>query len=269
LETISIFRGLMMQAFFTELYKYRYLIQVLVVRDIKKKYRRSILGVLWSILNPLLMMAVTSMVFSTIFRFDIPNYLLYLLTGQILFNFYAESTNFAMSSIIDNSALIRKIYIPKYLFPLSRVISSCVNLLFTFPALLVVILVTGQPLHLATLSFIVPLVLFFFFCLGVGLILSTMAVYFRDVFHLYGVLISLLSYATPIFYPEKIVPAKYILLLKCNPLYYFFKGFRMAIYDGVWPTAPLLFHCFIIAAAALGVGCYVFRKHQNRFILYI
>ena len=105
-----------MKKFLIELYKYRFLIKVLVVRDIKKKYRRSVLGVLWSVLNPILMMAVTSMVFSTIFRFDIPNYLLYLLTGQILFNFYAESTNFAMGSIIENSALIRKIYIPKYLF---------------------------------------------------------------------------------------------------------------------------------------------------------
>ena len=103
-----------MQAFFTELYKYRYLIQVLVVRDIKKKYRRSILGVLWSILNPLLMMAVTSMVFSTIFRFDIPNYLLYLLTGQILFNFYAESTNFAMSSILDTENLYTQIFVPSF-----------------------------------------------------------------------------------------------------------------------------------------------------------
>ncbi|WP_337773973.1 ABC transporter permease [Mitsuokella jalaludinii] len=258
-----------MNAFIKELYKYKYLIQELVVRDIKKKYRRSVLGVVWSILNPLLMMAVTAMVFSTLFRFDIKNYPLYLLTGQILFTFFAESTNFAMSSIIDNGGLIRKIYIPKYLFPLSRVVSSCVNLLFTFPALLLIILVTGQPLTLEMISFLIPLFLFFFFCLGVGLILSTMAVYFRDMFHLYGVLINLLSYATPIFYPEKIVPAQFILLLKLNPLYYFFKAFRMSIYDGVLPSAPLLFHCTLLAAVTFFVGCYVFKRYQNRFILYI
>lgn len=98
-----------MKSFIEELYKYKYLIQELVVRDIKKKYRRSVLGVVWSILNPLLMMIVTAMVFSTLFRFDIRNYPLYLLTGQVLFTFYAESTNFAMSSIIENGGLIRKI----------------------------------------------------------------------------------------------------------------------------------------------------------------
>lgn len=137
--------------------------------------------------------------FSTLFRFDIKNYPLYLLIGQILFTFYAESTNFAMSSVIDNSGLIRKIYIPKYLFPLSRVISSGVNLLFTIPALFIIILFTGQPLNWRMLTFVLPLALFFVFCLGIGLILATMAVYFRDMFHLYGVLINLLSYATPIF----------------------------------------------------------------------
>lgn len=258
-----------MKNFLMELYKYRFLIKVLVTRDIKKKYRRSVLGVLWSVLNPILMMAVTSMVFSTIFRFDIPNYLLYLLTGQILFNFYAESTNFAMGSIIENSALIRKIYIPKYLFPFSRVISSCVNLCFTFPALILVILLTGKELDWAMLSFIIPLTLFFFFCLGTGLILSTMGVYFRDVFHLYSVLLSLLSYATPIFYPEKIVPDQYWFLLKCNPLYYFFKAFRMSVYEGGVPTEPLLWHCFLIAAVFFAVGCYVFHRNQNHFILYI
>ena len=258
-----------MKAFIEELYKYKYLIQELVVRDIKKKYRRSVLGVVWSILNPLLMMAVTAMVFSTLFRFDIKNYPLYLLTGQILFTFYAESTNFAMSSIIENGGLIRKIYIPKYLFPLSRVISSCVNLFFTIPALILIILVTGQPLTFAMLSFIVPLLLFFIFCLGVGLILATMAVYFRDMFHLYGVLLNLLNYATPIFYPEKIVPAQFDLLVKLNPLYYFFKAFRMSVYDGVLPTAPLLFHCTMIAAVVFIIGCYVFKKYQNHFILYI
>ena len=118
--------------FISELLQYRFLIHELVIRDIKKKYRRSVLGVVWSILNPLLMMTVTAMVFSTIFRFSVENYPLYLLIGQIMFTLYAESTNFAMSSIIENGSLIKKVYIPKYLFPLSRVISSCVNFLSSY-----------------------------------------------------------------------------------------------------------------------------------------
>lgn len=252
-----------------ELYRYKYLIEELVTRDIKKKYRRSVLGVLWSILNPLLMMTVTAMVFSTLFRFDIANYPLYLLTGQILFAFYAESTNFAMSSIIENGCLINKIYVPKYLFPLSRVMSSCVNLLFTIPALLIIILVTGHPLSLAMVTFVIPLLLFFFFCMGVGLLLTTMAVYFRDMFHLYGVLLNLLNYATPIFYPENIVPEEYKFLLQMNPLYYFFKAFRQALYEGNFPSGELLLTCFCIALITFIAGCLVFRKYQNRFILYI
>lgn len=255
--------------FISEFYKYRFLIHELVVRDIKKKYRRSVLGILWSILNPLLMMTVTAMVFSTLFRFDIKNYPLYLLVGQILFTFYAESTNFAMSSIIDNSGLIRKIYIPKYLFPLSRVVSSGVNLLFTLPALLIIILATGQPISWRMLTFVFPLALFFIFCLGVGLILTTMAVYFRDMFHLYGVLLNLLSYATPIFYPESIVPAKFSFLLKLNPLYYFFKCVRQALYGNSIPSLHLMLYCGILAICAIAVGILVFRKFQNHFILYI
>jgi len=254
---------------YLSLYKYKYLIEELVIRDIKKKYRRSILGVVWSMLNPLLTMSITAMVFSTLFRFDIDNYPLYLLTGQILFTFYAESTGFAMSSIIDNACLIKKVYVPKYLFPISRVISSCINLLFTLPALIVIIVITGHNFTVEMFSFILPLFLFFLFCIGIGLILATMAVYFRDVFHLYGVFINLLSYATPIFYPEKIVPQQFFFLIELNPLYYFFQAFRMSIYQGILPSANIIGVCTLIAIITFVCGCLIFKKYQNNFILYI
>lgn len=252
-----------------EIYHYRYLLHQLVVRDIKKKYRRSVLGVLWSVLNPLLMMSITAMVFSTLFRFSIANYPLYLLVGQITFTFFAESTNFAMTSILENGALLKKIYIPKYLFPLARIMSGCVNLLFTLPALLLIILVTGQSLTINMLSFIFPLLLFFFFCLGVGLFLSTIVVYFRDVYHLYSVLLSLLSYATPIFYPENIVPAEYRWVLDYNPLYYYVKAFRQTLYNGELPESTLLLICCVCAVVSICIGSWIFKRHENRFILYI
>lgn len=257
-----------MNSFISEIYKYRFLIHELVVRDIKKKYRRSVLGILWSVLNPLLMMAVTAMVFSTIFRFSIANYPLYILIGQIMFTFFSESTNFAMTSIIENSTLLKKVYIPKYLFPLTRVMSSCINLFFSLPALIVIIIVTGQRLRLEMLTFIFPLFLLFIFCVGCGLILATMVVYFRDVYHLYGVFISLLSYATPIFYPENIVPARYSWLFKFNPLYYFSKAFRQPLYEGIAPDSSLLIPCLFISLFTLFIGYYVFEKHENNFILY-
>lgn len=258
-----------MSRFLSELLKYRYLVQQLVVRDIKKKYRRSILGVLWSLLNPLLMMVVTAMIFSTLFRFDIKNFPLYLLCGQIIISFYNESTNFAMSSIIENGSLIKKIYIPKYLFPLSRVLSSNVNLLFTLPALFLILIATKMSFPLATLSFVIPLFLLLVFCLGVGLVLATIAVYFRDIFHLYGVFLSVLGYATPVFYPESIVPDKYMFLFKLNPLYYYLKAFRQSIYDGVIPDGHLLFICLSLSVFALFIGCLLFKRYHNNFILYI
>lgn len=252
-----------------ELIHYKLLVHELVIRDIKKKYRRSVLGIVWSVLNPLLTMAVTAMVFSALFRFSIDNYPLYLLTGQVLFSLYAESTNFAMSSVIENGALIKKVYIPKYLFPLSRVISSSVNFLFTMPALAIMILATGQPVRWQMVSVVLPLILFFFFCLGIGFFLAALAVYFRDMFHLYGVIVSLLNYATPIFYPAEIVPKEYLWIQQFNPLCYFCQAFRDALYSGIVPDGKLLLQCLLFAALAMLIGVLTFSRKQNHFILYV
>ncbi len=258
-----------MDSLFKELYKYRYLIVELVSRDIKKKYRRSILGVLWSLLNPLFIMIITAMIFSHLFRFDIENYPLYLLCGQIIFTFYNESTRFAMLSIIENGILLKKVYVLKYLFPTSRVVSSCVNLLFTLPALFLIIIVTGANFSLATFTFVIPLFFMLIFCLGVGLILSTLAVYFRDMVHLYNVFLSLLSYATPIFYPESIVPEQYSLILKLNPLYFYMKAFRQSVCEARIPETDLLMTCIAISVVTIFIGWRLFKKYQNNFVLYI
>ena len=254
---------------FNELYKYRYLIWELIMRDIKKKYRRSILGVFWSLLNPLFVMIITAMIFSHLFRFDIENYPLYLLCGQIIFTFYNESTRFAMLSIIENGILLKKVYILKYLFPASRVFSSCVNLLFTLPALFFIMIFTGAKFSLITFTFIIPIFFMLIFCLGVGLILSTLAVYFRDIIHLYGVFLSLLSYATPIFYPDSIVPEEYSIILKINPLYFFLKAFRQPVCEGIMPEADLMMTCIAISIVTLFIGWRLFKKYQNNFVLYI
>lgn len=254
---------------FNNLIKYRYLIKVLVVRDIKTKYRRSVLGVLWSLLNPLLMMIITSMVFSTLFRFDVPNYILYLLVGQVVFTFYSESTNFAMWSILGNGALLKKVYIPKYLFPFSRVISSCVNLLFTIPAVIIMMLYTEADLNWTFIYLLMPIFLMLLFCIGVGLLLSALVVYFRDIAHFYGVLLTGLNYATPIFYPENIVPAEYSMLLEYNPLYYYVQAFRQVLWQGQIPELDLIMTCAAMSVSALMIGIVVFRKLQNEFVLYM
>ena len=178
----------------------------LIVRDLKIKYRRSVLGYLWSILNPLMLMGVLTIVFSTMFRFDIPNYPVYLLTGQLLFGFFSESTNMAMSSILGGSSLIKKVYLPKYIFPVSRVLSSFTTMLFSFVALLIVMLVTSADFYVTTILLPVVLLYLLVFSIGVSLILSVMVVFFRDIQYLYGVLLTALNYLTPIFYPASMLP---------------------------------------------------------------
>ena len=252
-----------------ELYQFRNLINELVKRDIKKKYRRSVLGYLWSMLNPLLMMLITAMVFSHLFRFDIPNYPLYLQTGQIIFTFYSEATNFAMGSILENGGLIKKVYVPKYLFPLSRVISSGVNVCFTLPAMVAIMLFTGAEFHFKLLVCVIPLLLLMLFSLGIGLLLAAFAVYFRDIFHLYGVLLTVLNYATPIFYPTKIIPPEYQGIVLYNPLTYFLQAFRDIVYGNVFPSGEQLLVCTCLAFGSLLVGGYAFSKKQNNFVLYV
>lgn len=258
-----------MKSFLLELYNYRSLIYELVARDIKKKYRRSVLGILWSLLNPLLMMIITAMVFSNLFRFEIQNFALYLLTGQIIFTFYAEATTFGMGAILDNGSLIKKVYVPKYLFPISRVASSGVNLCLTIPAMLAIMIYTGAPITPNLIFFVIPLVLLFFFALGIGLLLSALAVYFRDLFHLYGVLLTALNYATPIFYPVNIIPEEFQFLINYNPLAYYLQLFREIVYLNTFPSLELIITCLLLSIISLTIGAIVFRRYQNKFILYI
>ena len=254
---------------YLDIVKYRNLVVELVMRDIKKKYRRSILGYLWSMLNPLLTMLITAMVFSNLFRFQIDNFALYLLTGQLIFTFYSEATSFAMGSILENGSLIKKVYVPKYLFPISRVSSSAVNLLFSLPAMLAIMLYTDHEITITLVACIVPLILLYFFCIGIGLFISALAVYFRDIFHLYGVLITVLNYATPIFYPVNIIPEEYKFVVEYNPLYYFLSAFREVAYNNTLPSIELLSICTLFSVGALVVGAYYFNKKQNTFVMYL
>ena len=254
---------------YQDIVKYRNLVVELVMRDIKKKYRRSILGYLWSMLNPLLTMLITAMVFSNLFRFQIDNFALYLLTGQLIFTFYSEATSFAMGSILENGSLIKKVYVPKYLFPISRVSSSAVNLLLSLPAMLAIMLYTDHEITITLVACIVPLILLYFFCIGIGLFISALAVYFRDIFHLYGVLITVLNYATPIFYPVNIIPEEYKFVVEYNPLYYFLSAFREVAYNNTLPSIELLSICTLFSVGALVVGAYYFNKKQNTFVMYL
>lgn len=216
--------------------RYIPLLSELIKRDLKIKYRRSFLGYLWSLMNPLLMMWILTLVFSYVFRFDIANYPLYLITGQIVFNFFSESTTIAMSSIINNAALLKKVYLPKVVFPLASIASSFVNMLFSLTAIFIVMLATDVRFSSTLIILPIGLLLLFVFSVGVGLVVSALAVYFRDLFHLYSVLLTALSFATPIFYPVNIIPEDLQYILEYNPLYYMVNFFRQIIFYDTVPS---------------------------------
>ena len=247
--------------------RYKFLIKQLVLRDFKTKYKRSVLGILWSFLNPLLTMTVQYIVFSTIFRSDIPNFALYLLTGIVCFNFFSEASSMALMSIVGNAPLITKVYVPKYIYPLSRVLSSSINLLFSLIPLLAVMLITGAPLRPALLLLPFGLICLFLFSLGIGLLLSTAMVFFRDTQFLWGVVSMLWMYLSPIIYPESIIPVKFLTLYKCNPLYHIIRFIRIILMDGLSPEPKAYGLCIIASAVPLIIGAVVFKKNQDKFVL--
>jgi ABC-type polysaccharide/polyol phosphate export permease len=249
--------------------RFRHLIRMMVRRDFVSRYRKSVLGVLWSLLNPLLTMLVMTMVFSYIFARQIENFPVYLLSGQIIFGFFSESTNQAMGSVISSGAIIRKVYVPKYIFPLVRIISSLVNLMFSFIAFLIVFLVTRAPFHWTMMLIPIPIIYVFVFSLGIGLLLSSLSVFFRDLSYLYGIFLTLLMYLTPLFYPVEILPARLLPFMGFNPMYQFIDYFRNLVLHGTIPGLWTNAVCIGFSLGALCFGTYSFMSKQDKYILYI
>jgi len=250
--------------------RYKYYLRLIVKRDFVARYRKSTLGVLWSLLNPLLSMLVLSFVFTTLFRrFDIEYFHVYILSGLLIYNFFNESTMLAMSSVIDNEAIIKKIYVPKYIFPLSKVISSLVNMLFAFIAFLLVFIVSGAPFKWTMLLLPIPVIYVFFFALGVSMFMSSLAVFFRDIRHLYGVLLSLWMFLTPVMYPVEIIPEVAMPFYGLNPLFHFLDYFRALSLGGIVPDLWSNMVCIGFALASVCIGVYVFMSKQDRYILYL
>lgn len=264
-------RGTMkkINAHFEVLLKYKHLLMELVVRDIKVRYRKSVLGILWTLLNPLMMMMIMTVIFSYLFQNKIPNYQVYFLSGYIAFIFFSDATNQSIFSIISNASLIKKVYIPKYLFPISKVLSSLVNYGFSFIALIIVMLLYKAPFKETMLLSFIPIIYLTIFTTGVSLLLAAVNVFFRDIAHLYSIFIVAWTYCTPIFYPESIIPEKYSWIITYNPMYYFVKYFRSLILTGQFPDANLNIICGTTAIGTFIIGIYVFYKAHNKFILYL
>lgn len=249
--------------------KYKYLLGQLVQRDFKRKYKRSVLGVLWSLLNPMLIMMVQYVVFSTIFKSDISNFAVYLLSGIVCYNFFSEITNMSLTSIVENASLITKVYIPKSIYPISRAFSATINFMLSLIPLLIVILVTKTPIthSIAVLPF--AIICLFVLSLGVGLILSSLMVFFRDTQFLWNVFILIWMYVTPIFYPEKILSGWIQYVFKINPLYHIIRFFRIVLLNGISPEPKAYLYCLVASVVPLIIGIMVFYKSKDKFILYL
>ena len=251
--------------------RYSYLMSQMISRDFKVKYKRSVLGVLWSLLQPLLMMSVMALVFSQMFKFNMEgvNYLVYLMSGLIMFNYFSEASNNAMGSIVQNFQLMTKVYIPKYIFPLSKCLFFGINFLLSLIPLLLIVIITGAPITWTYILLPYAFICLLFFTIGIGFILSTISVFLRDMFYIYSIVLTIWQYFTPIFYDIRMLPTYLQTLFKFNPLYQYITFARTILLDGKVPSLSCFAWCGLSALIFFIIGCLVFKKKQDKFIYYV
>ncbi len=248
--------------------KFRYLLVELVKKEIKLKYRRSYLGYVWTLLEPIMTTAVLTLVFGTLFNNKSNEFPVYILTGRLLYNFFATSTKSAMRSIRTHAGMIKKVYVPKYIYPLSSVLSNFVIFVLSLFVLAGACIIFRIPVTLYTLQAIIPLAILLIMTVGVGLILSTMSVFFRDLEYLWEVFLMIVMYLSAIFYKaDRLEEVAY--LLEYNPLYCVIYNFRIAILDGTWLDAQTLLYSAGFSAIVFVFGLVIFYKNQDKFILNI
>jgi len=248
-----------------ELWRYRDLLKLLILNSIKTRYRRSALGVVWTLLNPLLNTLVLTIVFSKLFRFDIENFPVYLLIGLLVWNFFAQTTTQAMNTLIWGSNLLKRIYIPRTIFAVSVAGNGIINFLLALVSLAIIMIFTRQPFTISLLWLPVAILILAMFTLGFALLLSTLAVFFVDIVDMFGILLSVWFYLTPIFYPISVVPEEIVSVVKFNPITIFLSLFRSPIYQGVFPDIAVIISSILISIVSLLIGWMVFTRKVDEF----
>jgi ABC-type polysaccharide/polyol phosphate export permease len=249
--------------------RYRELIWALALKELKVRYKRSVLGFLWALLNPALMMAVLTVVFSTILRFGIQHYAIFLLSVLLPWTFFSQSLSYGVECIVGNGELIKKVSVPKLVFPIAAVISNVINLLLSLIPMALLVLLMRHPFYKTWLYLPVPILALIIFTLGMTFFFAAANVYYRDITHVLQVVLSAWFYFTPIIYALDFVPANRQWLFKLNPIIYVINGFRHAIYYGILPKWPSVVASFVCAFVALFVGFAIFRKYQDEFVFYV
>lgn len=246
-------------------FQYRDLIRQLIRRDVLTRYKRSLLGVAWTMLNPLGMMVVLTLAFSGLFR-GTQSYPVYVLSGIIAWTFLAQTTTSAMSQLTWGGVLFHRIYLPRTTFAIASIGTGLVNLVLSLIPLALVMAITGSPLRPTVLLLPVSIVLLALFALGLGLFLSSLAVYFPDIAEMYQIVLLAWMYLTPIIYPEHVVPEAYRWwMFNLNPMYHLVQLFRLPLYGGVWPSVTQLLLAVAVALIAVAVGWLVFTRRADEF----
>ena len=250
-------------------YEYRFLFKQLIKRDFKAKYKRSVLGMIWSVLNPVFMMGIQYFVFSTVFKSSVPYYEVYLFIGIIVFNFFSEACNASLVSIVVDGGLINKVYVPKYMYTITKFITALINLGLSLAPLCIIMFLSGVRLNKSVPLVIIPIVCLLIFSMGLGLALASSMVFFRDTQFLWSLFCLVWMYATPIFYTESIISENFKFIFNINPLYHFLKIIRTCILSGISPD-PIEYVISIGSALLmLCIGTIIFKKTQDKFILYL
>lgn len=258
-----------MKKYLDNLRQYQFLLSELVKKGIKLKYRRSYLGILWSMLEPLLSMVVLTIVFGTLYGNTDKTFPVYILSGRLLYSFYSSATKAALKSIRSNAAMIKKVYVPKYLYPLSTVIYNYIIFLISLVVLAIVGVILGVKPTIYLLQAPVALIIILILSYGSGMFLATIGVFFRDIEYLWSVALMLIMYTCAIFYyPSKLLKSGWAWILKFNPLYCTIQIFRSAIF-GELMYAPYVIYAVAFSVVITIIGLVCFKKKQDNFILYI
>ena len=250
----------------TELKQYLFVVRQLVSREIRRKYSRSCLGIVWSVLNPLLNMVVLSFIFTRMFSRNIENYPLYLLTGQTIWQLFTGATSTAMTAMVDNRVMLTRVRFPMMIFPAARVYSALINYLYTFAAYLVMLLVFGIRPGLPMLAAPAIIACLTLFSMGIGCLLAVAYVFFADIRYLYSVLLNLWMYCSAIFYPVEQLPEMIGRMIEANPVYGYIASMRAVILNGSWPGPAQWLQMLLWAAAVYLLGYLIFQKNRDRIM---
>ncbi len=250
-------------------WQHGYLLQTLVAREIKVRYRRSALGVAWTLLNPLLMMAIFTVVFSTLFARSLEHFPIYFLSAHMSFHFFSQTTSIAMTSMVRGAPLYKRIAVPKHIFVLAVVVSDGVNFLLSLIPLALLIVLLRHPLTPALFFLPVSLLILVAVTTGVSFIVATITVFFDDLTQFYQVILQAVMYLSALFYPISIVPPGWRIFIDANPMYHVVQLVRYPVYYGALPPVASIVCASLAAAVALAAGVWLFTRNSDRFVYYV